>query len=299
MPACIHDRGGGRGSMDERETTDELLSRALQRPELFSAYTADLLWTDPHISEQMQRFHLDGESALSSRPFSVIARSVRWLDDRFGLGSGARVLDLGCGPGLYTSRMAALGAEVTGLDFSSRSIDWARAEAERTGTRVRYVHGSYLDALPEGPFDLVSLIMCDYCALSPEQRSALLARIRSALAPQGRFAFDVYSLAALAALDEEIECAEGLLGGFFSAAPYVGIRARFLYAQARVSLDQYTIVEAAGVRRLFNWLAYFDAASLEAELAACGFRLVETVGSLAGDDFDEASPEFAVVAQAR
>ena len=66
-----------------------------------------------------------------------------------------------------------------------------------------------------------------------------------------------------------------------------------------MSLDQYTIIEEARVRRFFNWLAYFDPASLEAELSAGGFRVVEIAGSLAGDAFDAASPEFAVVAEAR
>ena len=62
--------------MDGLEATYELLAEALSKPALFSAYTADMLWTDPHISERMLSYHLDGESGLSSCPFAVIDASV-------------------------------------------------------------------------------------------------------------------------------------------------------------------------------------------------------------------------------
>ena len=282
--------------MREQRTIYEALTEAIARPALFDAYTADELWTDPHMAERMLGFHLDGVSGLSSRPFPVIDASVRWLVERFALGAGSRVLDLGCGPGLYAARLAACGADVTGVDFSNRSLAWARAEADRTGVPVRYVLGSYLDALPEGSYDLVTLIMCDYCALSPVQRSALLARIRGVLAPGGRFVFDVYSMKAYDARDERVECARDLLGGFFSAEPYVGVLARFRYDTEAVSLDKYTIVQPTGSRVLLNWLAHFDGTVLAQELEAAGFRVQELVGDLAGGALSDAAPEFGVVA---
>ena len=50
-----------------------------------------------------------------------------------GLERGARVLDLGCGPGLYTTRLAKLGHTCVGIDFSPASIAYAKAEAEHYG----------------------------------------------------------------------------------------------------------------------------------------------------------------------
>ncbi|MFN8598182.1 MAG: class I SAM-dependent methyltransferase [Anaerolineae bacterium] len=52
----------------------------------------------------------------------AIDRSVRWLIRTLALQPGEAVLDLGCGPGLYASRLATAGLRVTGVDYSRRSI---------------------------------------------------------------------------------------------------------------------------------------------------------------------------------
>lgn len=93
-----------------------------KRPQLFVRDTVEQLWTEPHRSEQMLRHHLDGSVDVSSRTTAFIEKSVRWISDTFELGPGKSVADLGCGPGLYTNRLALTGAAVVGVDFSARSI---------------------------------------------------------------------------------------------------------------------------------------------------------------------------------
>jgi 2-polyprenyl-3-methyl-5-hydroxy-6-metoxy-1,4-benzoquinol methylase len=90
-----------------------ILSEHSRRPPLFSVYTAEELWTDPHLAEQMLAFHIDPSQDLASRNHAFIQRSVDWLNERFDLAVGTRVLDLGCGPGLYANTLAELGASVT------------------------------------------------------------------------------------------------------------------------------------------------------------------------------------------
>ena len=50
-----------------------------------------------------------------------------------------KILDLGCGPGLYASRLARLGHRVTGIDFSPASIRYARQQAEKAGLSCTYI----------------------------------------------------------------------------------------------------------------------------------------------------------------
>ena len=45
----------------------EDLAALNERPAPFSVYTADILWTDPHISARMLDFHLNAEGDLASR----------------------------------------------------------------------------------------------------------------------------------------------------------------------------------------------------------------------------------------
>jgi cyclopropane fatty-acyl-phospholipid synthase-like methyltransferase len=270
-----------------------------EKPRPFSVYTASELWTDEHTSEQMLAFHLDGEIDVSSRRTGFIDNSVRWLQEHFDLSNSSRVIDFGCGPGLYTSRIARLGAEVFGIDFSSRSIEYARASARRENLEVTYIEADYLDFQPEGAFDLITMIMCDFCALSPEQRLTMLEKFEGLLSDQGRIILDVYSLRAFGERQERLVCEKNQLNGFWSANPYYGFVASFKYDDEKVSLDKYTIVEQNRQREIYNWLQYFSPGSLEQEAQAAGLQVDELHGDVAGNSYDADAAEFAVVMKRR
>jgi 2-polyprenyl-3-methyl-5-hydroxy-6-metoxy-1,4-benzoquinol methylase len=228
------------------------------RPEPFSCYTAAELWTDDHTSKKMLEFHLDGSIDVSSRKTDFIDRSAAWIANRFTLSAGKSVADFGCGPGLYTSRLAALGAQVTGVDFSERSIRYARDQLQPKGHSVEYLHCNYLDFESDKRFDLIMMIMCDYCALSPDQRINMLDRYQRHLKPGGALLLDVYSPAAFNAREETTVFSRNLLDGFWSAEPYFGFLSTFKYDREKVILDKYTIVEKTRTRVFYNWLQHFD-----------------------------------------
>ena len=277
------------------ETLFETLERINQRPDVYSRYTADALWTSPDISEMMLRYHLDGDVDLASRRTDFIEASFAWISDRFGLGPGVRVIDLGCGPGLYVSRLARTGAQVTGVDFSPRSIEYARERAEREGLDVDYQLGDYLALDIEPGYDLATMIMCDYCALSPDQRGALLQRVRELLKPGGRFLFDVYSLAYFETWEEMAAYGERLMDGFWSAEPYFGFQNTFRYEEEKVVLERYLIVERERQTEYFNWFQHYSLESLNAEVEAAGLLVEDVYGDVSGEPFELSLPEFAMV----
>ncbi len=71
-----------------------------------------LFWDDPHISTQMLKAHLNPDNDLASRRPQTIQKSVDWLTASLDLQTGDSVIDLGCGPGLYASRLAEHGLRV-------------------------------------------------------------------------------------------------------------------------------------------------------------------------------------------
>jgi cyclopropane fatty-acyl-phospholipid synthase-like methyltransferase len=90
------------------------LEEITRRPPLFSHYTTPELWTDEHISEKMLEYHLNESVDICSRRTEFIERSVQWIVSEFELDETKSVADFGCGPGLYTTRLALSGAEITG-----------------------------------------------------------------------------------------------------------------------------------------------------------------------------------------
>jgi cyclopropane fatty-acyl-phospholipid synthase-like methyltransferase len=267
------------------------------RPEPFEFYTAVDLWTEEHTSEQMLAYHLNTEIDVSSRRGAFIDQSVEWIGSHFDVGPGTRIADFGCGPGLYANRLAQLGADVTGIDFSERSIAHARKVAAESGLAVKYVNQNYLDFETQDRFDLITMIMCDFCALSPAQRRAMLTKFQSLLTPDGSVLLDVYSLNAYDQREEAHSYSENLLDGFWSAEKYYGFLNTFKYDETKVILDKYTIVEAERTRTIYNWLQYFSPESLRREFEEAGFAQHEIIANVAGSPFDETASEFAIVAK--
>lgn len=263
------------------------------RPALYCETTTELLWADPHTSEHMLRYHLDGACEVASRTTDVIRRSVAWLAETAG--AGARVLDLGCGPGLYANRLSALGMDVTGVDFSARSIGHARDSAPSGPRRPTYIHGNYLDVAVPGAFDVALMIYCDFCALDPGQRGRLLARLRTLLGSGGRFIFDVLGLASLAAHEERASLTEHPADGFWSPDPCFEFLHSFRYDSEQVTLDKYDLIEAHRHRTVYNWLQHYDPRSIEEELHGHGFEVTALRADLTGADFAPDGTDFAVV----
>lgn len=273
----------------------EQLKLINQRPDVWSRYTADLLWTDDYTSEQMLQLHLNPDVDMASRRREFIDRSVEWMVERFGIGADTRVCDFGCGPGLYTNRLAMLGADVTGIDFSPRSIAYARSQAERASLSVNYVNENYLQFESDSRFGLITLLMCDFCALNPQQRSQLLGKFHDLLEDNGHVVFDVYSLAGFAQREEIAEYAYNLLNGFWAAEEYYGFLNTFLYEEEHVALDKFTLISREREWKVYNWLQYFNLEMLRKEIDAAGFTIADIHADVAGSDFDEAKSEFAVV----
>ena len=96
----------------------EELKRINLKPKPFEFYTAAELWTNEHMAKQMLKYHLNEDIDVSSRNRKFIEKSVDWIYSNFNLNENSAVADFGCGPGLYTTRLADRGAKVTGIDFS-------------------------------------------------------------------------------------------------------------------------------------------------------------------------------------
>jgi len=273
------------------------LKQVNSRPQPFEFYTAPEMWNDEHISERMLYYHLDPDIDVSSRRGAFIDQSVAWIGSNFNVGVGTRIADFGCGPGLYANQLARLGASVTGIDFSKRSIEHARTVASDAGLAVTYANENYLEFDTKDRFDLILMIMCDFCALSPAQRRTMLEKFQSLLTPGGSVMLDVYSLNEFEQREESGSYMENMMNGFWSPEKYYGFRNTFKYDDVGVVLDKYTIVEADRIRTFYSWLQYFSLEVLGSEFDKAGFTQQVFYGNVAGSPFEESDPEFAIVAK--
>ncbi len=266
------------------------------KPEPFTPGEA-LFWDDPHISAQMLRAHLDPGSDLASRRPEMIERSVRWLVAMLGLKPGDAVLDLGCGPGLYAARLAEQGLRVTGVDISRRSIAYASQFAREHGLAIDYRCQDYLTLADEGGYDVALLIYGDLCPLAPGPRSLLLANVRRALKPGGRFVLDVTTPAHRRRHGSRNSwyAAES---GFWKPGPHLVLEEGFDYLDLAIFLDQAIVVEPDGRVTVYrNWFQDYTRETIIAELSAAGFTVQSLWSDLVGTPFSEASEWIGLVTE--
>jgi 2-polyprenyl-3-methyl-5-hydroxy-6-metoxy-1,4-benzoquinol methylase len=117
----------------------------------------DMMWTDEHISKFLLEAHLNPETGAASRTPTEIDKTVDMIDKK--LRPGSVILDLGCGPGLYTERLAKKGHRVTGVDFSRNSIAYAIEQREKHQSNIEYLNADYLNLDFESQFDLIMMIV--------------------------------------------------------------------------------------------------------------------------------------------
>ena len=156
-------------------------------------------WHEPGFSERMLREHLSQAHDAASRRSSTIDAHVAWIHAHLLGARSTRVPDLGCGPGLYTSRLAALGHSCTGVDFSPASIAHARRLAQRGGQRCEYVEGDLRTVELGRDYAFAMLIFGELNAFRAEDARAILERARAALVPGGRLLLETW----LQAVDRE------------------------------------------------------------------------------------------------
>ncbi len=204
-------------------------------------------WHDPDFSRRMLAEHLSQSHDLASRRFATIDQQVAWIHRKILKTQPANILDLGCGPGFYASRFAALGHTCTGIDFSPASIDYARQH---------HPDGSYIlaDVLTQdygADYDLVTLIYGELNAFSPDEAGRIVAKAHAALKPGGTLLLEVHPAEFVYRLGQELPSWHTAQAGLFSDEPYLCLtessyeadRAVFqfyVYAADTGALRQYT-----------------------------------------------------------
>ncbi|MEW2065472.1 class I SAM-dependent methyltransferase [Streptomyces sp. NPDC007346] len=143
-----------------------------------------------------------------------------------GLITPGRALDLGCGAGRNTHRLASLGFDVDGIDLSPAAVAWAEERAGVPGGEARFHCGDAFVLTSEGaelagPYDLIHDSGC-FHHLPPHRRVSYLALLDRCLAPGGHFALTCFA-AGKGGMGSELPDAElyrkGDLGGGLAYTP--------------------------------------------------------------------------------
>lgn len=252
----------------------------------------ELFWTDPHISKQMLKAHLDNSVEGASRNHSYIKESAGWISRLMKNPGGKALLDLGCGPGLYGEEFSQLGFRVTGVDFSKRSIDYAKSHT-KNGT---YLCEDYLNLNLKEQFDVITLIYCDYGALTPEDRRKLLEVIDAHLKPGGYLVMDCFTKMQFEERKEETKISLHE-GGFWNKAFYCLVEKYRSFSQEQVWAEQFIVLTENKLHTYYLYNTAFDPKRLEKEITELKNYELSYFSDVRGNEYTSQSKTICVVAK--
>jgi len=271
------------------------LFKYLRKPDLYAESTSKF-WDDEHISKGMLEAHLHPKWEAASREHDFIDKSVEWIEN-ITSSFNKKLLDLGCGPGLYAERLYEKGYEVTGIDFSKRSIEYAKDKASQKNQNINYIYKNYLEINYNNEFDIVLLIYCDFVVLSDNNREVLLKKIYDSLKSGGKFVFDVFTSMEFENKKESNTWYISEEDSFWKPAKHLCLQSHFTY-EGGVRLDQNVIIDKDGkVDIIRNWYKEFTKDTITCEIKEAGFKKVDIYSDVTGAPYYDESKTICIVAE--
>jgi SAM-dependent methyltransferase len=258
-------------------------------------------WNDPDFSQRMLREHLSQEHDAASRRFPTIDRHVAWIHEHLLSSQPTRILDLGCGPGLYAARLARLGHTCVGIDFSPASIayaaDWARAD----GLPCTYLEHDIRSADYGSGYGLVMQIFGELNVFRPSDARRILEKAYRALQVGGALLLEVHTYAVVHRLGHERATWYSADSGLFSAEPHLCLMESFWDEEQAVATERYFVVNGASgavTRYAASTQAYTDE-QYRSLLEETGFGEIAFYPHFGAADSEQVGDLFAIVSRKR
>ena len=242
-------------------------------------------WNEPKFSRRMLREHLSQEHDLASRRTAIIDQHVGWIHREILQGKPAHILDLGCGPGFYANRLAALGHTCTGIDFSPASIAYAQEHRHPDST---YLDGDVRKVTFGSGYDLVMMLFGEFNVFRLQDARLILEKAHAALVKGGIILLEAHTFECVQRLGQSPATWYSAENGVFADEPFLCLMENFWDAGRKVALERFYVLETGTgeVKRYGQSIQGYEKDEYEALLQEAGFGKMRWAASLAGEDVE-------------
>jgi len=243
----------------------------------------DVLWTDKHISNSMLDAHLDERYDAASRTIQKRTEIINWINSN--IKPQSKIIDLGCGPGLYAHELGKSGHNVLGIDFNKTSIDYAIKSKSIKGV-VEYKYCNYIQDSIEGKYNAAMMIYCDFGALIPDEQKLLLNRLDNILENDGVFIFDVFGKEEMKKQKEKRNWYISQGNDFWSKEPYLYMEETKNFEKENTSGRRHYLVNQVNheIKEYISWDQYYDEGSIKKLMLENGFETKEIKKNLLNNE---------------
>jgi SAM-dependent methyltransferase len=202
--------------------------------------------------------HLSQAHDAASRRFKIIDKQADWIHNSLLGSKSSNILDLACGPGFYTERLAHLGHTCHGIDYSPASIEYAIATAQRERLDCNYNCQDIRQAEFPNRIDLVMLIYGEFNVFRPVDIGKILDKSWQALKPGGVLLLEPHSYRMVKKLGKQVASWYSSTGGLFFDSPHLVMQENFWEEGSHTATIRYYVLQA-GTGQVIRYAQSFQA----------------------------------------
>ena len=241
-------------------------------------------WNEPEFSARMLKEHLSQAHDMASRRFELVDQHVDWIHHALLSAKPSRILDLGCGPGLYANRLSRLGHRVVGIDFSPASVEYARRQAQAESLPATYFQQDIRQADFGTGFNLAMFIFGELNVFKPAEARRILQKAWQALLPGGQLLLEVSTFEGVKQIGEQPRGWYTAESGIWSEHPYICLSENFWDPGQAAATERFYIIDGqtGAVTSCAATSQAYSEDQFRSLLAGCGFEGINFYPSLAG-----------------
>lgn len=224
-------------------------------------------WSAKYLARELAR-----PDGYEGRSPDRLDREASFIHGDILGGQPSRILHIGCGPGLLTACLAAMGHECTGIDVSPAAIEHARATAPGDAALTYIAHDIYSVQYGEG-CGLVMIGREDFNTLSPMDAYEFIGKAWRALEDGGRLLVESWTFDHLEDAGREPPSWESLREGLYADSPHLCLRENCFNGNNNSLTERIYVVDAATseVRYFARCRQAYDRKHLQKLLVKRGF----------------------------
>ena len=241
-------------------------------------------WNDPEFSARMLNEHLSQDHDAASRRSEAIDKHVEFIHHTILHRRKSSILDLGCGPGLYSTRLAQLGHTCLGIDFSPASIEYARQLAQQQALPCSFILEDIRRANYGSGHNLAMLIYGEINVFSRENAALILKNAWNSLDEGGVLLLEPHTFELIRNTGQGGRNWYTEESGLFSDQPHLVFVENFWDEGSGTVTTRYHVVDAATgkvTRHAQSFQAYTDDQYRDL-LQECGYVDIRFYPALTG-----------------
>lgn len=267
------------------------------QPSHFASEEYVMPWHKEDFSRRALREYLNQEHDAASQKLELMQNQIEWIHHNILKDKISKILDLSCGPGIYTNMLAKFGHHCKGIDISPAGIEYARITKTELMLDCEYQLGDIRSVDYGKGFDMVMNLYGEFNNHTKADASKILKSINAALVENGLLLLELYPFDTIEEIGNKEPTWTSSEESRFSSKPHLILTDYEWNPGPNFSVERYYIVHSENVHTEMytNRLQAYSIKEYEDLFEKNGFAMVNKFPAIASEKYHAGAKMFTLL----